>query len=64
MAIKMAELREKNKDALHDELIALLKEQFSLRMQHATRQLTKVSELRRVRRDIARVRTIMAEQVE
>lgn len=59
---KTIELREKSRDALQEELLALLKEQFSLRMQHATRQLAKVSELKRVRRDIARVRTIMTEQ--
>jgi len=46
---------------LKQELDSLLKAQFSLRMQHATQQLTNNSEIRKVRRDIARVRTLMAE---
>ena len=44
------------------ELQDLLKAQFSLRMQRATQQLTNTSQLRKVRRDIARVRTIMGEK--
>jgi len=40
----------------------LLKAQFSLRMQHATQQLSNPSQLRKVRRDIARVRTILSEK--
>ena len=44
---------------LHDELNALLKEQFGLRMQKATQQLTNTAKLRDVRRGIARVRTLM-----
>ena len=47
---------------LTKELNELLKAQFSLRMQIATQQLTKTSELGKVRRDIARVRTVMAEK--
>jgi large subunit ribosomal protein L29 len=61
MMTKVIDLRQKSQADLHQELLSLLKEQFSLRMQHATRQLSKVSELRRVRRDIARIRTIIAE---
>lgn len=56
------ELRSKSATELQDELIALLKEQFSLRMQIATQQLSNTSQLVRVRRDIARVRTIMREK--
>lgn len=56
------ELRSKSATELQDELIALLKEQFSLRMQIATQQLNNTSQLVRVRRDIARVRTIMREK--
>lgn len=57
--MKAAELRTKDDGELQNELTALLKAQFSLRMQVATQQLTKNSELRKVRRDIARVRTII-----
>ena len=41
---------------------SLLKAQFGLRMQHATQQLTNISQIRKVRRDIARVRTVMKEK--
>ena len=58
----MSELRGKDADALTKELQDLLKAQFSLRMQRATQQLTNTSQLRKVRRDIARVRTIMGEK--
>jgi large subunit ribosomal protein L29 len=44
---------------LNDELNALLKEQFGLRMQKATQQLTNTAKLKDVRRSIARVRTLM-----
>lgn len=57
------ELRNKSVDELKVELTSLLKAQFGLRMQLATQQLAKTSELKRVRRDIARVRTILAEKV-
>ena len=60
--MKAAELRAKSPDELQQELNALLKAQFSLRMQKATQQLTNTSQLAKVRRDIARVRTMMAEK--
>lgn len=60
--MKAKDLREKSVAELNTELLGLLKEQFGLRMQHATGQLAKNSELSRVRRDIARVRTVMAEK--
>ncbi|MDO6387775.1 MULTISPECIES: 50S ribosomal protein L29 [Uliginosibacterium] len=60
--MKANELRSKGATELQDELIALLKEQFSLRMQIATQQLNNTSQLGRVRRDIARVRTILREK--
>jgi large subunit ribosomal protein L29 len=60
--MKTSELRGKDADALAKELQDLLKAQFSLRMQRATQQLTNTSQLRKVRRDIARVRTIMGEK--
>ena len=56
------ELRAKSADELDKELIELLKAQFSLRMQHATQQLGNTSQIGKVRRDIARVRTILREK--
>ena len=57
--MKPSELRGKQPDELQKELEALLCAQFGLRMQLATQQLTNTSQLKKVRRDIARVRTIM-----
>src|SRR6478752_7560603 len=56
--MKPSELRGKQPDELQKELEALLRAQFGLRMQLATQQLTNTSQLKKVRRDIARVRTI------
>ena len=56
------ELRSKNEGELQQELGELLKEQFNLRMQKGMGQLTATHQLRRVRRDIARVRTILREK--
>ena len=56
------ELRAKSADELNNELLELLKAQFSLRMQHATQQLGNTSQIGKVRRDIARVRTILREK--
>ena len=53
------ELREKSADQLKAHLLDLRKEQFSLRMQKATGQLPKTHETRRVRREIARVKTLL-----
>jgi large subunit ribosomal protein L29 len=53
------DLRDKSPDELKTELAALLKEQFGLRMQKATQQLTNNSNIVRVRRDIARVKTLL-----
>jgi large subunit ribosomal protein L29 len=47
---------------LREELTRLLQEQFSLRMQKGMGQMTNVNELRRVRRDIARVKTVMTQK--
>ena len=60
--MKASELRGKNGDDLQKELEALLRAQFGLRMQLATQQLGNNSQLKKVRRDIARVRTIMNEK--
>lgn len=57
--MKANELRAKGSDELRKELESLLKAQFSLRMQKATQQLSNTSQLRKVRRDIARVRTVL-----
>jgi large subunit ribosomal protein L29 len=60
--MKASELRAKSPQELQQELNALLKAQFGLRMQKATQQLTNTSQLSKVRRDIARVRTVIAEK--
>lgn len=60
--MKASDLRAKSPSELKTELDSLLKAQFSLRMQKATQQLSNNSEIRKVRRDIARVRTLMAEK--
>jgi large subunit ribosomal protein L29 len=60
--MKPSELRAKDMAQLNQELNDLLKAQFSLRMQIATQQLTNNSQLKKTRRDIARVRTIMAQK--
>ena len=59
--MKVADLREKSVKDLQDELLALRKEQFNLRMQQATGQLAQSSQLGKVRRNIARVKTIIGE---
>ena len=60
--MKASELRAKDQAALNQELSDLLKAQFGLRMQLATQQLTNTSQLKKVRRDIARVRTVLTEK--
>jgi large subunit ribosomal protein L29 len=60
--MKATELRAKEPEALNKELGELLKAQFSLRMQLATQQLSNISQLRKTRRDIARVRTVLQEK--
>jgi large subunit ribosomal protein L29 len=57
--MKASELRGKDEAALKKELTELLKAQFSLRMQIATQQLNNTAQLKKVRRDIARVKTVM-----
>jgi large subunit ribosomal protein L29 len=57
--MKTSELRGKDEAALAKELNDLLKAQFGLRMQIATQQLNNTSQLKKVRRDIARVKTVM-----
>jgi large subunit ribosomal protein L29 len=60
--MKAKELRAKSVDELNKELLDLLKAQFGLRMQLATQQLSNNSQLGKVRRDIARVRTLLTEK--
>ena len=60
--MKASELRTKSVDDLNKELIDLLKAQFGLRMQIATQQLTNHSQIGKVRKDIARVRTLLREK--
>jgi len=60
--MKASELRAKNGDELQKELNDLLKAQFGLRMQVATQQLGNTSQIKKVRRDIARVRTVLKEK--
>lgn len=62
--MKASELRAKDQGQLSKELEELLRAQFSLRMQKATQQLANSSQLKKVRRDIARVRTILKEKAE
>jgi large subunit ribosomal protein L29 len=57
--MKAGELRGRSTDELNQELQSLLRAQFNLRMQKATQQLNNTSQIRKVRRDIARVRTIL-----
>ena len=60
--MKASELRDKSVDELNEELLRLRKEQFSQRMQFASGQMGQTHLLTEVRRDIARVKTIMKEK--
>lgn len=62
MIMKAKELRNKSTADLDQELLSLVRAQFGLRMQLATQQLTNSSQLNKVRRDIARVKTILTEK--
>ncbi len=57
-----ADLRAKTEDELKDELMNLRKEAFNLRFQSASGQLENTARVRQVRRDIARIKTVMGEQ--
>lgn len=56
------DLRQKNRDELDEELIGLRREQFNLRMQRATGQLVRSDQFGKVRRNIARIKTVIREQ--
>lgn len=60
--MKAADLRNKSVDELNSELNGLLKEQFNLRMQKATGQLTQTHQVTNVRRNIARVKTVLGQK--
>ena len=60
--MKAVDVRAKTPDQLNDELGSLKKEQFNLRFQRATGQLEKTARVKEVRRDIARIKTILAEK--
>ena len=60
---RLSDLQAMTADQLTDELLKLKKEQFNLRFQKATGQLENTGRVKQVRRDIARVKTIMAEKL-
>ena len=60
--MELKQLRQKSADELKTHLVDLQKEQFALRMQKATGQLSKTHEARRVRREIARVNMLLGAQ--
>ena len=59
--MKAKELHEKSPKDLHKELLALRREQFNLRMQQATGQLSGTHQFGAIRRDIARIKTVLRE---
>ena len=60
--MKAKELREKSVQQLNEQLLGLLRDQFNLRMQKATGQLGQSHQLSQVKRDIARVKTVLNQQ--
>lgn len=60
--VKLSEMREKDVGGLQQEVTALLRAHFNLRMQKATQQLTNHSQLSKIRRDVARVKTVLQEK--
>lgn len=61
--MKASELRNKSVEELKTELNDLQREQFNLRFQHKTNQLMQTDNIRKVRRNIARVNTVLAEKL-
>ena len=61
-AMKIEDIRHKTPDQLRDDLTRLKKEQFNLRFQKAGGQLSKTARARQVRRDIARIKTVLGEK--
>jgi len=62
MALHAKELRDKSADQLREQLVDLKKEAFNLRFQQATGQLENTARMRQVKRDVARVKTILNEK--
>jgi large subunit ribosomal protein L29 len=60
--MKASDVRAKTADELKDQLVDLKKEQFNLRFQRATQQLEKPARVKEVRREIARIKTILTEK--
>jgi len=60
--MKASDLRAENVDQLKDRLLQLKKEQFNLRFQQATGQLESTARVKVVRRDIARIKTVLGER--
>ncbi len=60
--MKAAELRDKSVDDLNKEIQELRREQFNLRMQKGSGQLSRPSDIKRVRREIARIKTVLTEK--
>lgn len=59
--MKISELRQKSRDELSSLLVELAKESFALKMQKGTGQLSKTAQVKQVRRDVARVQTVLNE---
>lgn len=60
--MKASELKSKSTDELREQLVALTKEQFGYRMQQSTGQLSQTHLLKQVKKDIARVKTVLGEK--
>ncbi len=60
--MKATELRSKNTDELNNELVELRRAQFNLRMQAGTHQLNNPDQMKKTRRNIARIKTVLAEK--
>jgi large subunit ribosomal protein L29 len=60
--MKSEDIRAKSVDELNDQLLSLKKEQFNLRFQRASGQLESTAQVRLVRRDIARIKTVLGER--
>ena len=59
--MKVSEIRQKSKDELKAMLLDLSREQFNLRMQKGTGQLSKPDQIKKVRRNVARINTVLNE---
>lgn len=62
--MKVSEMKEKSVEELNQELLNLKREQFTMRMQKGSGQLEKTHRLKEVRRDVARVKTILTEKAD